>query len=417
MKGLVFELSIPKYVVARGVGRSFPKVHYGRGSCLSLRRDVAEPKPPGKGWVKLKSRMSGLCGSDLATIFFKTSPVLEPFNSFPAVLGHEILAEVEDFGPEVTGLQKGQRVAVNPLLPCRLRQVSPPCPACARGEENGCENTAEGCLAPGQMIGFHRDLPGGMGDFLYAHHTQLHALPHEIPDEAGVLVEPLSVSTHAVMKAPPKDGERVLIIGGGPVAFATLWALRALGYRNHVTLLTLEAYQLELARRLGADDTLQASPDAQEAEQVARRTGGKVYKPIIGPPALTGGYELIYECVGAQPSVQDALRYCRPMGRIVLIGAAGILSQVDWTPVWRNELSIIGSYVYGPELFRGRRLHTFEVVKELLARREGPDASQLVTHTFPLEQYQEAITANLQRGKYRSVKTAFDFRKKEAAHG
>jgi L-iditol 2-dehydrogenase len=416
VKGLVFELSIPKYVVAKGVGRRFPRVHYGKGSCLSLRGDVQAPLPPGAGWVRLRSRMAGLCGSDLATLFFKTSPVLEPFNSFPAVLGHEILAEVVDFGPEVQGLEKGQRVAVNPLLPCRLRDITPPCVACARGEENGCENTAEGCLAPGQMIGFHRDLPGGMGEELVAHHTQLHPLPDTVSDEAGVLVEPLAVSTHAVLRAPPRDTERVLIIGGGPVAFATLWALRALGYRNHVTLLTLEAYQLELARALGADETMRAAPDLAEAEDVARRTGGKVYRPIIGPPTVTGGFELIYECVGAQASLQDAIRYCRPMGRVVLIGAAGVLDRVDWTMVWKNELSIIGSYVYGPEMFRGRRLHTFDVVRELLAAREGPDVSRLVTHTFPLDQYQEAITANLQRGRYKSVKTAFDFRPREQRH-
>jgi L-iditol 2-dehydrogenase len=340
--------------------------------------------------------------------------MLEPFNSFPAVLGHEILADVRDFGPEVGGLEKGQRVAVNPILPCRLRNIHPPCPACACGAENGCERVAEGCLAPGQMIGFQRDLPGGMGEELVAHHTMLFPVPDHIPDEGGVLVEPLAVAAHAVMKNPPRPGQRVLIIGGGPVAFAVLWALRALGHGNEISLMALEAYQLQLAKELGADQTLLAAPDLPEATEIARRTGGKVYQPVIGPPALAGGYELVFECVGSKASVQDALRYSRPLGRMVLIGAAGILSRVDWTPVWRNEITVAGSYTYGMEDFRGRRIHTFDVVLELLGAREGPNPASLVTHRFLLERYQEAITATVDRARFKSVKTVFDFRRPHA---
>ncbi|MDQ3262341.1 MAG: zinc-binding dehydrogenase [Myxococcota bacterium] len=410
MRGLVFDLSVPKYVVAKAVGKRFPKVHYGKGSCLSL-RELSSPALPGPGWVRLKPRLAGLCGSDLGTLFFKTSPLLEPFNSFPAVLGHEVVAEITARGPEVTGLEVGQRVAVDPLLPCRLRGFADRCVACARGQENGCERVAEGCLAPGQMLGFHRDLPGGMGSEMVAHFSQLHPLPDALSDETGVLIEPLAVSVHAVLKAPPREGERVLIIGGGPVGFATLWALRALGHRGEVTLMTLEDYQLELARKLGATDVLRAMRDeVEEAQEVARRTGGKVYRPVIGPPAMTGGYELIFDCVGSAASLTDSLRYARPFGRVVLIGAAGKLDGLDWTTVWRNELTLIGSYVYGPEQFRGRTLHTFQVVRELLTNREGPDPTLLVTHHFKLEQYAQAIEANLQRGRFQSVKTVFDLR-------
>lgn len=411
MQGLTFDLSIPKYVVAKAVGKRFPKVHYGRGSCLSV-RELPPPRLPGKGWLRLRPVLTGLCGSDLATIFFKASPQLEPFNSFPAVLGHEVLAEVTEVPDGVRGLEIGQKVAVNPLLPCRLREVNPPCAPCAAGNENGCERTAEGCLAPGMMLGFHKDLPGGMGDEMVAHESQLHPLPDEISDEAGVLMEPLSVSLHAVLRHTPKDEDRVLIIGGGPVAFATLWAIRALGSKCHVTLLTLEDYQLELARKLGADETMRAAKDAEEAEAVAKATSARIYRPVIGPPVLAGGYELTFDCVGSQASLQDALRYTRAFGKVVLIGAASHISQLDWTSVWKNELTIAGSYVYGMESFRGQTLHTFEVTRALLAKREGPDPSVLVTHRFRLDQYQEAIEANLWRGKHRSVKTVFTAKEK-----
>jgi threonine dehydrogenase-like Zn-dependent dehydrogenase len=216
------------------------------------------------------------------------------------------------------------------------------------------------------------------------------------------------VSLHAVLKAPPKDDDKVLVIGGGPVAFAALWALRALGHRCHVTLLAAEDYQLALAKTLGADEAFRVKDDASEAREVARLTGAKVYSPIIGPPALSGGFEVTYDCIGSAASVQDALRYTRALGRVVLVGAAGILERVDWTTVWRNELTLLGSYVYGPERFRGKSQHTFDLVLQLLARREGPDPSGLVTHTFPLARYQDAIAANLLRARYQSVKTVFD---------
>ncbi len=407
MKGLVFDLSIPKYVLAKGLGGLYPKLHYGAGSCLSL-RELPAPTLPAPDWVRLKPVMTGLCGSDMATLFFKASTQLEPFNSFPAVLGHEILAEVTELGPAARGVEVGQRVAVDPLLPCRLRGIQPACKPCAAGQENGCEHTAEGCLAAGLMLGFHKDLPGGMGTEMVAHPSQLHPLPQGVGDTLGVLVEPLAVSLHAVLKAPPKDDDKVLVIGGGPVAFAALWALRALGHRCHVTLLAAEDYQLALARRLGADEAFRVQDDVSEAREVARLTGARVYSPIIGPPALSGGFEVTYDCIGSATSVQDALRYTRALGRVVLVGAAGVLERVDWTTVWRNELTLLGSYVYGPERFRGESTHTFDLVLELLARREGPDPSVLVTHTFPLARYQDAITANLARARFQSVKTVFD---------
>lgn len=411
MQALVFEVSIPRYVLSRAVGKQFPKIHYGRGSSLSL-RELEAPRLPGADWVRLKSLMCGLCGSDLSTIFYKQSPIQQRFYSFPAVLGHEILAEVKELGPQARGFEVGEKVAVNPIVPCALRGISPPCGMCARGLENGCENTAEGHLAPGILIGFHKDLPGGMSDELVAHPSQLHRVPHQVSDGLGVLTEPVAVCTHAVLKSPPRTpDEKVLVIGGGPIALATLWALRALGHKNPVTLLTVERYQQELARQLGADEVMTAQADKAETEDVARRTGGKVYYPDLGPPAIQGGFELIYDCVGSQSSVSDSIRYARAHGRIVLIGAAGVLRSIDWTPVWARELTIVGAFTYGMEDFRGQRKHTFDVVLELMRDREGPDASALLTHTYALDEYQTAIEANLRRGQYKSVKTAFDLRK------
>jgi threonine dehydrogenase-like Zn-dependent dehydrogenase len=88
--------------------------------------------------------------------------------------------------------------------------------------------------------------------------------------------------------------------------------------------------------------------------------------------------------------------------------ASPTLPGPDWVRLRPVLSGLCGSYVYGPERFRGEHKHTFDLVLELLARREGPDPSLLVTHTFPLARYQEAIEANLVRGRYQSVKTVFD---------
>ncbi|RMG13598.1 MAG: alcohol dehydrogenase [Deltaproteobacteria bacterium] len=409
MHGLVFDLSLPRYALAKGLGRAFPSLYTGRLSCLSL-REVEPPEPPGPGWVKLKNRMAGLCGSDLATIFLKASPQLEPFNSFPAVLGHEILAEVAEVPDGVRGLEVGQRVAVDPFLPCALRGIDPICRACRRGALSACERMAEGCLAPGMLIGFHRDLPGGMGPWSVAHESQLYRLPEHLPDEVGVLVEPLAVAMRAVLQNRPEPDDRILVIGGGPIAFAVLWALRAAGFTNHLTLLTIERYQREAAQAMGADEVMAVQPDREEAEAVAEATGGKTYQPILGPPVVEGGYDLVFDCVGSALSMNDALRYVAAAGRVVLLGASAVLDGIDWTPVWRHEITIRGSMAYGIEEFRGERKHTFAVVCDLLAANEGPDPSRMVTHRFRLSEYRKAIEANVRRGAFESIKTVFDLR-------
>src|SRR5687767_7625852 len=96
MRGVVFDLSLPKYALARGLGKWVPSLYYGKRSCVSLRDNVAEPRKPGEGWISLAPTLSGVCGSDLATIFLHNSPALEPLSSMPCVLGHEVVARATE---------------------------------------------------------------------------------------------------------------------------------------------------------------------------------------------------------------------------------------------------------------------------------------------------------------------------------
>jgi L-iditol 2-dehydrogenase len=120
MQALRFRVSIPRILLGRALGRFTDSVVFGGLSGLSL-ADVPEPMLPGPDWAKLEVLLCGICGSDLAGLTFSTSPVLEPFLSLPAVLGHEVLARVIEIGPATTRVKLGDRVVVDPSISCAVR--------------------------------------------------------------------------------------------------------------------------------------------------------------------------------------------------------------------------------------------------------------------------------------------------------
>ena len=406
MRGIVFDVSIARYALAKALGKQLPSLYWGPLSCLSL-REVDEPTLRGPAWAKVAVDAAGFCGSDLSTVLLKMSPALTPFSSFPAVLGHEIFGRLAEVGSDAraAGFREGDRVVVNPAFGCRVRGISPPCPACATGHPATCHHAgqSEGGLAPGFTIGYHRDLPGGFSDRVVAHHSQLHRVPDAVPDTRAVLTEPLSIGLHAVLHRPPRDDEQVLIIGGGMIAYSVLAALRLSGHKCRVAQLVLVPFQAELALALGADDVIIASME-HTLERVVALTGARRHKPIIGGEVLTGGFAVSFDCVGTPQSLHDALAYTRSQGTIVMVGACGIVPKVDLTNIWAKELDIRGTYFYAPES-NGR--HTIDIATELLASDGAGSVDKLITHSFPLEKYREAIIANIDRGKSKALKTIF----------
>jgi len=406
MRALVYDLSLWKYLAAKALGPRVRRAHYGPGTCFEL-RDVPEPSRPADDWVTLRPRLTGFCGSDLSAIFFKMSPAMSAVSlgaGDRAVFGHEVLADVVEVGPGAKGrVAEGDRVVVDPVLACDVRG-EPPCARCERGEYATCERT--GTAKPkGVMLGACVKYPGGFGEKMVAHASQLFRVPSATPDDVAVLAEPLSIAVHGVMRHPPSDGERVLVVGGGMIAFGVLWALRALHPAADVTLFTVEDYQLPLATRLGA--TAAWSPKGGPLlRQAARATGSDLLEPILGRGFLSGGFDRVFDCVGSHASIDDALRVTRGGGSIVMVGAAGVLPPIDWTFVWQKELKILGTVFYGREPWKGGRARTFDVTLDLLASTSAP-LSELVTHRFPLEAYAQAIEVNLDRRAHRSVKAVF----------
>jgi L-iditol 2-dehydrogenase len=398
MRAVRFDVSIPRYLLGRALGRHSDVAVFGWPSGLRL-ADIPLPSLPGPRWAGLEVIAGGICGTDIGNLAFGASTALEPFGSFPAVLGHEILARVVTVGAAVESVVPGQRVVVDPLVSCEVRGFPPDawCPSCRsgrpaschRGGEEGPVTVAGHPLAAGLTLGYHRDLPGGWGERILAHESQLVPVAAETPDRLAVLIEPLAVAVHGVLGAPPPLGAEVLVIGSGPVALATVWALRALGHDGPIVAQAKRANEQAAARALGATDVV--PPAAARARLL--RTGARPYRPIVGPEVYAGGgYATIYDCVGSGETVAQALRSAATRATVVVLGCAAKVRALDLTMVWARELTVRGVVGYGREAWNGETLHTFALAQRLLEATEAPVAD-LVTHTYPLNRYRTALSA------------------------
>jgi threonine dehydrogenase-like Zn-dependent dehydrogenase len=408
MRAVTFDVSVPRYLLARSLGRVNDSALFGALSGVRL-RDVPAPRIPADHWVELEVVLCGICGTDIGNLSYSASPAMEPFGSFPSVPGHEILARVISVGPAVTRVEAGQRVAVDPMISCVVRGYQDACPSCKAGSHSTCERAGEDAplevdgreLARGLTLGYHRDLPGGWGERLIAHESQLFPLPDELSDRVAVLIEPLSIGVHAALSSPPPSGEPVLVIGSGPIALGTIWALRMAGFTGEIIGQTKRSHEAELARLLGASSVV--SPGA-EARQVLVDTGARAYQPIVGPEVYAGGgFPLVFDCVGNAGSLSQAMRFTAPRGRIVMLGCAAEIPKLDLTFIWARELEIKGFVGYGAETWRGEARHTFEVTRDLMLDGGAP-IERLVTHVFPLKQYRDALRAAANHRRSGAVK-------------
>ncbi len=410
MRALAFKLSIAVYLLGRSLGRFSDGPVFGPAAGLRL-IELAPCDLPGPDWVRLAVIASGICGTDISILTSEASPALEPFASFPALLGHEILARVVEVGPAVSRVVPGQRVAVDPLISCTVRGYSEAerCPSCASGKPATCaRGTDEGrlvigdkLLGPGLTIGYHRDLPGGFSEEMVAHQSQLHPVDEGLSDKEAVLIEPLSVALHAVLAARPDPERAVLVIGSGPIALSTVWAVSALGHRGPLLVQVKRPREAALARELGAS---QAVEPGQPARAALLATGATARRPMVGPEVYGGGgFSTVFDCVGSRESLDQALRFGAAGGRVILLGCAGMIRHIDLTPLWQRELEVRGFVGYGRERFEEQSLHTFEVTQELLRRRPGPVA-ELCTSSYPLERYREALVAARNRRRSGALK-------------
>ncbi|HJR41402.1 MAG TPA: alcohol dehydrogenase catalytic domain-containing protein [Gemmatimonadaceae bacterium] len=405
MKAISFAAPIPTYLATLLAGKLSGSLLVGPHACTRF-GDVADPVLPGDDWVRVRTRMGGICGSDLAIVTLGSSPSTSPFSSFPFVLGHEIVGEVTEVGAGARGVRAGDRVAVNPLLCCETRGMAPVCPACRDGHHSRCAHFTDGALPPGMLLGTTRGLGGGWGEQLVAHQSQLVKVPDEMTDAEAVLVEPLACSVHAVRRSRLDAGDRVLVIGAGSIGLLTVAAVHALAPEARISVLARHAFQGDHATRLGAERVISARGDYTRA--LADAAGTRLLKPIIGKPVGVGGFDRTFVCITGSRGVEDAMRVTRAGGTIVLLGNATTFPGVDWTPLWLKELTVRGSLCYGEHRHASPATHAFREAAALIASGQAP-VGPLLTHRFPIGEYRQALSAAMDKGDARSVKVAFVF--------
>jgi threonine dehydrogenase-like Zn-dependent dehydrogenase len=371
VKALLFERSLPKFAAARVGGARFGPLRLA---------DIDEPELPGPDWQTVRPRLSGICGSDLATVAGRASRWFEPIVSFPFVPGHEVVGELDD----------GSRVVLEPVLTCAPRAV-PLCPACQAGRRNHCERITAGHLEPGLQTGYCADTGGGWGTRLVAHASQLHAVPDDLSDEAAVLVEPLACAVHAARQVD--DGASVVVLGAGTLGLCTLAALAVLREPSQLLAAAKHPHQVDLARQLGA--TRVVEPD--EVVRAVRRLTGTL---LVGSRA-GGGVDVVIDCVGTEATLAQALAAVRPGGTIILVGMPGPVS-VDLTPLWQREVNLAGSYAYESADFDD----AFRIASDVGAER-------LLSARYSLERFRDAIDHAAEAGRRGAVKIAFDLRQEK----
>lgn len=355
-------------------------------------RDMEPHEPPTADWQVVRPLLSGICGSDLATLNSATSRWFEPVVSFPFVPGHEVVGELSD----------GSRAVLQPLLSCVTRDIEPICMACREGRIGNCENVTFGSLEPGIQTGSCCDTGGGWSEAFWAHPTQLHPVPEHLSDEAAVIVEPTACAIHAVLGSQVKPDSLVVVIGAGTLGLATVAALNR--YAEAVVIVVAKhPEQRRLASLLGAD--IIVAPG--ELRRAVRRHshGGAIGDGAIS--RVSGGADIVIDCVGSAGTLNDAIDVTRPGGRITLVGMPGRV-DVDLAGLWQREITLAGAYTYGAEkTVDGPVDHTFELAFDLV---DHADLGQLVSATYPLDRYVAAIDHAAHAGARGAVKIAFDLR-------
>ncbi len=387
--------SAPRYLTARAVGDRAPGLLSGPLAPMRLvnRKD---PVPLGPGWGRVRPLLSGICGSDLATISGKSSFYFSPLVSMPFVPGHEVVGELVD---DIDDLSAGTRVVLEPVLSCLARGLDP-CPNCAIGLHGRCDRVTTGHVSAGLQTGYCADTGGGWSRMFVAHRSQLHPVPDELPDRKAVLVEPLACAIHTALRANVQPDANVLVIGAGAIGILTLLALKELSPADRITVVAKHAKQREWAGAFGASEIV----EPKEATNAIRRSAHAMkLRPERGAPFLLGGADVAIDCVGSRSSLDLALRTVKAGGRVVVSGIP--VAGADLTPLWFRELELVGAYTGGLERVNGEPRPAFQLAIEIALANpiEG-----IVGATYPLRRWHEAIDHALGAGQLGTLRVAFD---------
>lgn len=323
----------------------------------------------GPDQVRIRFGAGGICGSDLHYYFH--GRVGDFAVREPLILGHEVAGDVVETGAAVSRVRIGDRAAINPSLPCWR------CPACHAGRTNLCRRmTFYGSAAVMPHI------QGAFCEELIAFESQCHVVPPDMPLGVAAMAEPLAVCLHAVNRAGSLLGQDVLITGAGPIGALTCLAVRHAG-ASRITVTDIADPPLAVARRVGADETVNVSAEPERIEACK---------------ADKGRFALALEASGNPAGLATCLACTRPGGRVVQIGSlppGGV--QIPGHMLMAKELELIGTFRFHDE---------FAWAVELLSAGRL-DVGPVLTGTFDMAERDAAFAAAADRERHMKVQLVF----------
>lgn len=339
-------------------------------------RDIRPGEAPdpriGPDEVLVSSGYAGICGTDLHIYRGEFKERVK----YPAIQGHEFGGTIVERGKDVEGIQIGDRVVVDPIISCHA------CPACLTGHINACRSL--------KLLGV--DLNGGFGQIVAAPASHILPLPESIPMEYSPMVELYGIAHHILQRGQIQSGESVAILGAGKVGLSVLDVLCHKAGPALTIATDVHDFRLELARKLGADHTVNVTRE-NPVEKVMELTRGR-------------GVDCVIEAIGhfheppAQPApLEQAVRMIRSAGRVVTVGLGEQMSPVHFKTLVLKEAQVIASRVTLGEFPRAIRL----MAKGLL----HPDL--LVTHKMPMRDVAAAF-AKVDREEPETIKIVLDIK-------
>ena len=313
--------------------------------------ETYEASEPLSDEVQIRVHFAGLCGTDLHIVHGNMDKRVKPNLTF----GHEMSGVIERVGASVTTLSKGEHVTVMPL------DWDGTCPACEAGYHHICHNL--------NFVGI--DSPGALQTLWNVKADWIFKLPREMPLKDAALVEPVAVAVHDVERAELISGDKVLILGGGPIGLLIAFVAKNKGAM--VRIVELDEGRISLISSLGFEVI---NPKASEMSDVVNTwTQGK-------------GADVIFEVSGSAAAVLSSVEYLKVRGKLVVVAIHGQPREMNLQKVFWRELTVLGVRVY--------EATDFETAIKLLSTGIIP-TSGIITHVVPIRKIESAI-AILEQG-------------------
>lgn len=275
-------------------------------------REVPTPVPADNE-VLVKIMRIGVCGSDIHVYHGK-----HPFTKYPITQGHEVSGRIEKLGATVTGLQVGQKVTIEPQVFCGK------CYPCTHGKYNLCEEL--------KVMGFQTT--GTASEYFAVDASKVTPIPQTMTYNEGAMIEPLAVTVHAVKQYGSVEGQKVAILGAGPIGILLAQSAKAMGAAQ-VLITDVSDYRLELAKSCGADFAI----------NTRERDFGEALVECFGPDKA----DVIYDCAGNNITINQAIRCARKGSVIILVAVFADMGQADLAVLNDHELDLNTTMMYRHE--------------------------------------------------------------------